>query len=631
MTPLPFPPLQDINTQHQHSRIELDSHADTIVASSNCVVLHYTGDECDVSPFQKDYDAIKNVKIATVSTAWQSHHTGQTYILVFNQALWMGELMDHTLINPNQLRYHGTIVQDNPMSREPLYVMTEDKQFCMGLQMFGTIVCANTFTPSDSDLESYPHIIMSSPHPWDPSTVKFPTTAMSMSEFRGGSFNVSSLRTYDHSQQIETDGSNDTELNDNVLFDFNIIRRRICGMSQNDTQLQKPEIDTGISDIPDTHTFVSEERRTDVSPQALSERWGINLSTSIKTLKKTTQKFLRSGILPLSRRYRMDRVFHRKTLAGAWSTDTMDGRSVSLEGNRYAQVFTNKNYFARLYPMDTKSKAGDALRVFCQEYGAPEKLTIDGSREQTGKHTEFMKQIRKHNIHYHIIEPNSPNQNPCEHTIGELRRKWFRLMIRKRIPEKVWDYGMRWVAETMSMTYTSAGSMTGCIPLAEVTGEGVDISEYLDFRFYDEVWYKDNAGLSPPKPGRWLGVASRTGKLMTYHVLQDNGKVLPRSTVQRVTNLEKKTDDVRKTFDDFDRLIHEKFKVNRRYDGAKPNPEDWADLIETDEDFCAEFRKAYNDMSIPEADDQPQHEVDNDQYVNMELSLPRNDDGPTKA
>lgn len=37
-----------------HSRIELDSHADTIVAGTNCVVLNYTGDECDVSPFQKD-------------------------------------------------------------------------------------------------------------------------------------------------------------------------------------------------------------------------------------------------------------------------------------------------------------------------------------------------------------------------------------------------------------------------------------------------------------------------------------------------------------------------------------------------------------------------------------------------
>ena len=56
----------------------------------------------------------------------------------------------------------------------------------------------------------------------------------------------------------------------------------------------------------------------------------------------------------------MDRVFNRKTLAEDWSTDTMDGRVKSIEGNRYAQVFANKGYFLRLYPMDSKRKAGDA-------------------------------------------------------------------------------------------------------------------------------------------------------------------------------------------------------------------------------------------------------------------------------
>ena len=51
--------------------MKLDSHADTIVAGSNCVVLEYTGEVCDVLPFQQDYDAIKDVKIATVATALQ--------------------------------------------------------------------------------------------------------------------------------------------------------------------------------------------------------------------------------------------------------------------------------------------------------------------------------------------------------------------------------------------------------------------------------------------------------------------------------------------------------------------------------------------------------------------------------
>ena len=69
----------------------------------------------------------------------------------------------------------------------------------------------------------------------------------------------------------------------------------------------------------------------------------------------------------------------------------MDGRVKSIEGNRYAQVFANKGYLLPLYPMDSKRKAGDPLRLFCQEFGVPERLTFNGSKEQTQKNTMFMK------------------------------------------------------------------------------------------------------------------------------------------------------------------------------------------------------------------------------------------------
>ena len=95
------------STKVNYGRCELDSHADTIVAGSNCVILGYTGRVCDVSPYREDYESVKDVPIVQAATAWQSQHTGQTYILVFNEALWMGDSMDHSLINPNQLRHYG--------------------------------------------------------------------------------------------------------------------------------------------------------------------------------------------------------------------------------------------------------------------------------------------------------------------------------------------------------------------------------------------------------------------------------------------------------------------------------------------------------------------------------------------
>ena len=52
-----------------HDRCELDSHADTIVAGSNCIILNYTGQVCDVSPYRDDYAPVSDVPIVKAATA----------------------------------------------------------------------------------------------------------------------------------------------------------------------------------------------------------------------------------------------------------------------------------------------------------------------------------------------------------------------------------------------------------------------------------------------------------------------------------------------------------------------------------------------------------------------------------
>ena len=92
-----------------------------------------------------------------------------------------------------------------------------------------------------------------------------------------------------------------------------------------------------------------------------------------------------------------------------WSTDTMDARVLSKEGNLYGQLFANNAYFAMIYPMDSKGKAREALKMFCAEFGVPEKLVFDGSMEQTGRKTEFMKQIRENDIDWALSKSYARN------------------------------------------------------------------------------------------------------------------------------------------------------------------------------------------------------------------------------
>jgi hypothetical protein len=332
-------------------------------------------------------------------------------------------------------------------------------------------------------------------------------------------------------------------------------------------------------------------------------------------------------------------MFFRPQLKGEWFTDTVFVPSKSKDGNICGQIYANGDYFVAFYPMDSKSKAGDSLRAFCREYGVPEILRHDGAPEMVGRKTEFQKLVRKYGIQTHISEAGMHNQSPAEGVVRELRRKWFRVMFKKRVPVNFWDYGMRWVSETMSRTHLRAHRIDGGVPLQGIIGDTVDISNYLEFGFYDRVWFRDNAGLAEPLPGRWLGVSRNHGSIMTYYILRQNGKIVSRSTVWNVTLLELETDKVQEIFSEFDADIKRRIGDNDfPVDTDKPDPEMWADLRTTDADFREEFFKVYEDTTVKEADDTPPREytpeIADRQYVNMELALPRDDadaDGPTFA
>ena len=125
-----------------YGRIELDTHADTTVLGSDCIVLSYTGKECQVSPYSPDYEAVHNVLVDTGATVWIKPQDGMAILLVFHEALGMGDKFDHMLVNQNQLRAYGVDVQENPLMSTPL--ATLDQDHIISLYSQGTIICGDT-------------------------------------------------------------------------------------------------------------------------------------------------------------------------------------------------------------------------------------------------------------------------------------------------------------------------------------------------------------------------------------------------------------------------------------------------------------------------------------------------------
>ena len=417
------------------AQIELDTHADTCVLGTNFIILHYTGRVCDVSPYSSEYESVKNVPIVSGATAWTDRQTGETYILIVHEALWMADRLSHSLINPNQLRAFGTLVQDNPFV-PPLELVDPDERIRIPMRLDGTNVVFTTRTPSQDELETCTHIHLTSQREWDP--MNFTTPSFELSQV------VSSIAS---ARIAEGEG---------IFYSDNFSLKLLSKFSGSTIEAEctnhrvTSEVLTELRGPP---TFVTEDRRADVSPQSLADRWLIGLEQAKLTLKSTTQTFLRSAHLPLARRYKADRMFFRPQLKGEWYTDTVFVPSKSKDGNICGQIYANGNYFVAFYPMDSKSKAGDSLRAFCREFGIPEKLRHDGAPEMVGRKTEFQRTIRKYGIQTHVSEAGLHNQSPAEGVVREVRRKWFRVVFKKRVPVKFWDYGMRWVCETMSRTH----------------------------------------------------------------------------------------------------------------------------------------------------------------------------------
>ena len=158
------------------ARSELDSRADTICAGLNCRLIHYTGQECTVSGFHSSLGAVDKVPIATVATAWSDEHTGQGFILIMHEVLFFGNDLDHSLINPNQVRHNGFQLFDNPFETDPTrqmgIVLNESDR--IPFQSQGTTIYFNTRYPTDHEMETYPHVVLTCEAPWDPSGVAMP-------------------------------------------------------------------------------------------------------------------------------------------------------------------------------------------------------------------------------------------------------------------------------------------------------------------------------------------------------------------------------------------------------------------------------------------------------------------------
>ena len=164
---------QQIKNTPALAKCEIDTRADTCCRgiNCNCRPLSYTGQVCEVSGFHKQFESISSgVPVGSFATAYTNQDTGDTVILIIHEALGFGDSLDHTLINPNQIRAHDNPVWDNPF--DPSHSMgIEADDFVFPFQSRGSTIYFETHYPTDAEMETCPHVILTSQLEWDPDNV----------------------------------------------------------------------------------------------------------------------------------------------------------------------------------------------------------------------------------------------------------------------------------------------------------------------------------------------------------------------------------------------------------------------------------------------------------------------------
>ena len=175
-------------------------------------------------------------------------------------------------------------------------------------------------------------------------------------------------------------------------------------------------------------------------------------------------------------------------------------------------------------------------------------------------------------------------------------------MLKKRVPKRLWDFGLAWICEIGNVKINSSRYTDVCTTLKIITGCTLDIMEYLEFEFYDWVVSKQNAGVDVHELGRWLGVSHQIGQLMTNWILPTSRIPISCGTVQRLTVLEKQTAESKTRINAFEEGLEQKFNANFAEIIAPQlnklsdiNSETILDLESEDRDFLISFEQVIND------------------------------------
>ncbi len=168
-----------------------------------------------------------------------------------------------------------------------------------------------------------------------------------------------------------------------------------------------------------------------------------------------------------------------------------------------------------------------------------------------------LRHVRKQALKILHQSHNGLLQNRTEVEIRELKHHVRRLMARTKTPTTLWDFGTFYATDLRNRLAIPLHQLHGCIPYEMLIGNTPDISEFLEYEWYQPVWYFEPTAFPNQRKilARWIGVTHRVGQAMCYWSLPQSGISFTRTAVQPLREIELQTDDFKEQLKAFDAIL----------------------------------------------------------------------------
>ena len=156
--------IQHCTVLGTQSCAKLVTLADTLCGGTNVWLHKMTGKSFIMSPFSASYDPMQDMKIITCLVVY-TYEYGWTWIIMFNEVLWFGTSMHHSLINPNQIQMVGIPVSDYPFDKNRKLGISDEKLFTP-FSTYGMKVYCDSRVPNQHEIMECTHIYITGGMEW---------------------------------------------------------------------------------------------------------------------------------------------------------------------------------------------------------------------------------------------------------------------------------------------------------------------------------------------------------------------------------------------------------------------------------------------------------------------------------